>query len=615
VRPHHLAARMSALVLLPATLAAQQQTLPLKHAPQATTGPITAADLMTRLYIFADDSMQGRETGTVGHVTATNYLAAELKKLGLKPAGDNGTYFQALPVFERKLDPTATIAVGGTKLSALKDFVAGGGRGGGAAARSIAGAQVVYGGEQGDTTNALTVDQVRGKLVVIKGRAPAGGRGGFPAVATRGGAGAAGGGGGGGAGGAGRGGRGPGAVNPLDSAAGVATISFSDSAWKAAVAAASPMPGKAVIFRNPSAAPAVPAAAQLTITAHAADVLLGMPVSRATKGAAGKTVTGDLKFTETPAPARNVIAILPGSDPTLRGEYVAIGAHSDHVGFRAQGPLDHDSLHVYRAASFAICGKERGGNCATPEEREAVRIAQEKINLDSIRKAHPVRRDSINNGADDDGSGSVTLLEIAEAFARLPAKPKRSIIFVWHVAEEKGLWGSEFFTDFPTVPRDSIVAQLNMDMVGRGDSQDFPGGGPSYAQLVGNHRVSMELGDLVEAVNKTEKMPFTFDYTFDADFQPENIYCRSDHYNYARYGIPIAYLTTGLHGDYHQVTDEPQYIDYEHMARVGQLWYDVAMKVGNLDHRVVVDHPKPTDPHTRCTNNGAGGPAAGRGGN
>ena len=94
-------------------------------------------------------------------------------------------------------------------------------------------------------------------------------------------------------------------------------------------------------------------------------------------------------------------------------------------------------------------------------------------------------------------------------------------------------------------------------------------------------------------------MPFHFDYQFDADGHPEQIYCRSDHYNYARYGIPIVFFTTGLHGDYHQVTDEPQYIDYAHMARVGQLVYDAGMTVANLDHRPVVDHPKP-DPHGTC---------------
>jgi hypothetical protein len=104
---------------------------------------------------------------------------------------------------------------------------------------------------------------------------------------------------------------------------------------------------------------------------------------------------------------------------------------------------------------------------------------------------------------------------------------------------------------------------------------------------------------LVETVNKSEPMPFSLDYTYDANGHPENIYCRSDHYNYARYGIPVVFLTTGLHGDYHQVTDEPQYIDYPHMARVGGLVFDLVNRVADLDRRPVVDKPKP-DPTAVC---------------
>jgi hypothetical protein len=138
-----------------------------------------------------------------------------------------------------------------------------------------------------------------------------------------------------------------------------------------------------------------------------------------------------------------------------------------------------------------------------------------------------------------------------------------------------------------------------MDMVGRGDAADTKGGGPNYLMLIGSRRLSTELGDLVDTVNKAEKPPLQFDYSWDATGHPEQVYCRSDHYEYARYGIPIVFFTTGLHQDYHQVTDEPQYIDYDHMARVGQLVHDVALRVANLDHRVVVDKPKP-DPNAPC---------------
>ena len=304
--------------------------------------------------------------------------------------------------------------------------------------------------------------------------------------------------------------------------------------------------------------------------------------------------------TRSPIPARNVIGIIPGSDSALRGEYVAIGAHNDHLGLRAVGPLDHDSLRAFNimanriveARTYATPGSPGGG--LTPAERASIHV-----NVDSLRRIRPPRMDSIYNGADDDGSGSVGALEIAEAFAKSGIRPRRSLIFVWHTGEEAGLMGSRYFTDNPTVPRDSIVAQLNMDMIGRGGAFDFVGGGPTYLQLVGSRRLSTELGDIVEAVNRSEPTPLALDYAFDANGHAERIYCRSDHYEYARYGIPITFFTTGLHMDYHQLTDEPQYIDYEHMRKVAQLVHDVALRVGDLDHRLVVDKPKP-DPRGAC---------------
>ena len=176
------------------------------------------------------------------------------------------------------------------------------------------------------------------------------------------------------------------------------------------------------------------------------------------------------------------------------------------------------------------------------------------------------------------------------------------------MGEEKGLLGSQYFTDLPTLPRDSIVAQLNIDMVGRGDASDVTGlskegqvlhGGPNYLQLIGSRRLSSELCDLVEQVNTDGKLGLAIDYSLDANNHPMNIYCRGDHCSYARYGIPVVFFTTGGHSDYHQVTDEPQYIDYPHMARVAQLVASVALRAANLDHRVAVDKPKP-DPAGAC---------------
>jgi Zn-dependent M28 family amino/carboxypeptidase len=203
----------------------------------------------------------------------------------------------------------------------------------------------------------------------------------------------------------------------------------------------------------------------------------------------------------------------------------------------------------------------------------------------------------------------VSILEIAEAFARGPVKPKRSLIFIWQMGEEKGLWGSQYFTNHPTVSLDSIVADLNLDMVGRGEASDVTGrskddveltGAANYVQLVGSRRLSTELGDIAEDVSTKQPMPFKFDYAMDANGHPQNIYCRSDHANYARYGIPVIFFTTGGHADYHQVTDEPEYIQYQHMARVDKLVFDIATRVANLDHRVKVDGPKANSPFAGC---------------
>jgi Zn-dependent M28 family amino/carboxypeptidase len=264
----------------------------------------------------------------------------------------------------------------------------------------------------------------------------------------------------------------------------------------------------------------------------------------------------------------------------------------------------HDSIYIVNHL-FRTSGADDPDPRLTPEQQ-----AQVNGLLADVRRrtaGRSARADSVYNGADDDGSGSVSVLEIAQYFASRP-RPKRSLLFVWHVAEEEGLYGSEHFTDHPTVPRESIVAQLNIDMIGRGGAGDVTGdakeggklhGGPGYVQLVGSRRLSTELGDLAETVNRTGNHGLRFDYSMDANGHPQVIYCRSDHYEYARYGIPIIFFTTGGHADYHQVTDEPQYIDYGRMAQVAGLVADLARTVANLDHRPVVDHPKP-DPHGRC---------------
>jgi len=563
---------LTALAFAPALAAQAPTPLPRTHTPEPTKPAISAADLMTRLYIYADDSMMGRLAGSPYNLKATAYIADQVKKLGLRPAGDSGGYFQWVPLVKRTLTDSSMVAVDGTPLARFDDYIhldplIGPPH----PAARFDGATTVYAGTWGDST-MLAADQAAGKFLVVtvrSGNGPNGPQWFVPPQIL---------------------------VRRFPQAAGFAVVNLM---YVPAQARSFLRQTRPTLKRDSAPGDTMPVPVTLYISTTAAQRLLGTNPDSARVGMTGKTVHGALEYRDEPAPARNVVAILPGADAKLQGEFVAIGAHNDHIGFN-QNPVDHDSLRAFNTQLQHLTDHlaDSLGHPLAPSEIMTLRAAI-RVNVDSLRRLRPARLDSIANGADDDGSGTVTALEIAEQFAAAKPKPKRSILFVWHTGEELGLFGSQWFTDHPTVPRDSVVAQLNMDMVGRGDAWDTRGGGPDYLMLVGSRRLSTELGDLVEAVNKTEKPPLAFDYSWDANGHPENLYCRSDHYEYARYGIPIVFFTTGLHQDYHQVTDEPEYIDYAHMARVGQLVYDVATRVANLDHRVVVDKPKP-DPNAPC---------------
>jgi hypothetical protein len=530
------------------------QELPLKYTGKPTQTAITTQDAMTRLYIFADDSMMGRRAGDIGGIKGTAYIEREVRRLGLVPAGDNGTYFQNVPLFERTVDvgakvtaDTEPIVVGTDVFPLLQE-----GR-----ARPVDGAQVIFAGNAADQSTMLSPDKVTGKIVAFTGSAT-------------------------------------GITRRYPSAA--AFLAIRPDATMGQIRRFIMRPQTLMKSDEDTASTQV---VFFTSNTNAAK-FLGIPVENARPGSVGRTLHGTIGFRDVDAPARNVVAIIPGSDPRLKHEYVAIGAHNDHLGIRTSGPVDVDSLRAFNEIAEQVYVKRTGelpsipGGGLTPEERAAIHV-----NVDSLRKIRPARLDSVYNGADDDGSGSIGALEVAERFAGAKVKPKRSLLFVWHTGEEEDLYGSTWFTDHPTVPRDSIVAQLNIDMIGRGEARDLPGGNPDYLQLIGSRRLSTELGNIVEAVNKAQAQPLKFDYQFDASGHPEQYYCRSDHYEYARYGIPITFMSTGGHVDYHQISDEPQHINYTHLVRVASFLADVAERVANLDHRVVVDKPKP-DPRGQC---------------
>ncbi len=544
-------------------------TGPRTHAPAPTTGAISAADLRTRLYIFADDSMLGREAGQLGGFRGTEYVAAEMRRMGLMPGGENGTYYQVVPVELARLDPSRTIAVNGTSLVVGADVLPFANANGGralpqGAPRPVNGAQVIFGGLLG-AGNMIAPAQAAGRVVVFTVPAGPNGQRDYRTFVR------------------------VGSLAQYADAAGIAVVSL--DVVPPAVVQRLLAPEERVHAEASGAAPLI-----LLVTPAAAARMLGVTsLDGIAVGRIGATVTGELAYTVTPSPypARNVIGILPGSDAALRSQYVAIGAHNDHIGLEPR-PLDHDSV---LATNMEIRRQGVQDAVRVPTAAEAARIATLR---DSLTRAHGgARRDSVNNGADDDGSGTVAMLEIAERFATASERPRRSMLFVSHTGEEKGLWGSEWFTDHPTVPRDSIVAQLNMDMVGRGKPTDIMGRGPNNVQLIGPRRLSSQLGAIIDSLNGTRTPHMDIDTSFDANGHPLNRYCRSDHYMYARYGIPITYVSLGYHTDYHQVTDEPQYIDYDHLERIASFVHDIAAAVANRPQRLVVDGPR-LDPRGGC---------------
>jgi len=506
--------------------------------------------------------MEGRDTGKRGGLRSARYIAGELKRLGLEPAGDDGTYLQRIPWVSRTPDTTGILRAGERTLRWGSDYLvlpklgfalALGGQpfGGGFRGDNIA---TIYGGRVGDSTVAPAL--TRNKVIVFSA----------PAFAFW----------------------------QLDNlrrytAARAIVVATLD------LGAPSAFRVRRETYWDSTGASGVAPVTIISVTKAAASAMFTAPFDQLAVGAAGLPLTGSAGFIDGPteAPAYNVVGIVRGSDSKLRNTYVAIGAHHDHVGMGP--PVDHDSIRAFNQVV-----RVRGADDPPPREVTDEQWAKIHAVLDSLHRVHGIRLDSIFNGADDDGSGTVLALEIAEAFAKARPKPKRSLLFVWHTAEEKGLYGAQYYSDHPTVPRDSIVAQVNMDQMGRGDPVDNPPGGPNALVVIGPRRLSSELGAMVEKVNARAEHRFTLDYEFDRDNDPTNAYCRSDHYMYARYGIPVAFFVAAAwYIDYHMVSDEPQYIAYDRMTKIGRFIRDYVAEVANLGARPVVDQPKP-EPNGLC---------------
>ncbi|MDT0688263.1 M28 family metallopeptidase [Salegentibacter sp. F188] len=198
---------------------------------------------------------------------------------------------------------------------------------------------------------------------------------------------------------------------------------------------------------------------------------------------------------------------------------------------------------------------------------------------------------NVFNGADDDGSGTVGILEIAEAFAKAKEDgytPKRSILFLNVTGEEKGLVGSKFYTDNPIFPLENTVANLNIDMIGRIDPEHE--GNDNYIYLIGSDKLSTDLHELSEEVNN-KYINLDLDYTYNDENDPNRFYYRSDHYNFAKNNIPIIFYFNGVHEDYHKITDTPDKIEYNALEKRAKLVFLTAWEIANRDERPVVDKP------------------------
>ncbi len=576
---------------------------PRTWAPRPTRPAITANDLRTRLYQIADDSMMGRRVGEIGNYKATEYVAREFRRLGLKPAGENGTYFQELAFGPIGFDSaTSRFATAGMPLVAKRDWIpvvpaAANGLGAKADLNNV---PTVFAGRWGDSTVALDPALFNGKVAVFIGApAPPAVRGGgaelrcdsvpdkfgaaaaaaveaairADSIAGRGGRGGA------------RGGAAVRDRRPL--AAGAVAILFVALDGTSLNTINTAFTGRSAMQPAASAAPS-----GAIISTAVAENLFGKSTDQLTVGQAGQPVTAQWNYAwrMSNTAARNVIAVLPGTDPTRAAEYVLVSAHNDHNGVNPVA-VDHDSL---RAVNMVT--RRQGANDPVCRPTAVQQHAIDSL-IARARTIRPPRRDSIMNGADDDGSGTAVLLEIAERFAT--EKPARSIIFVSHTGEESGLLGSKWFTDHPTVPLASIVAAHNMDMVGKGKVSDVKFGGPTSVQTLGARRYSREFGDIIDSVNATRAETMAIDKTWDVLANPMNRFCRSDQVNYVHHNIPVTYFSLGYAQDYHQVTDEAEYIDYDHAARLGRFVHDVMLAIANRKSRPAISGTDPAYPVCR----------------
>ncbi|MGI9107401.1 MAG: M28 family peptidase [Pyrinomonadaceae bacterium] len=507
---------------------------------------ITAARLSEHLHVVASDAMEGRDTPSRGLDETAKYVATHLKRFGLKPAGDEGTFFQRIALIRQKVDPARTTAEFDSRAFKFgQDFLSSGTSGTANGALVFADHGWVIKSKNLDAYKGI---EVRDKIVIIAGT-------GLPAGVTRADI----------KGKVGDDWEDPEAYARRNGAKGLIVVPRTrnfERWWglvrsgvergafemeRFATSASGQQQQQQVPTLYPSAAMLDALFADESVSG--ADIFKGTQASE-TRAAFALSESKRVKFSVVAMTERqttqNVVAVLEGEDATLKNEYVAVGAHYDHVGMGL-----------------------------------------------------PVNGDALYNGADDDGSGTVAVLSLAEAFSRAP-RLARSLLFVWHAGEEQGLWGSQYFTTFPTVPLERIVAQLNIDMIGRskkeGDTkpENRDLSGPHEIYVIGSKLMSTALGDLSERVNRAY-LNLAFNYKYDDPRDSNRFFFRSDHFNYAQRGIPIIFYFDGVHEDYHRPSDTVDKIDFQKMEKVTRTVFLTAAELAGAPTRPRVDKQLPAE--------------------
>ncbi|MGD1044498.1 MAG: M28 family peptidase [Bacteroidota bacterium] len=490
--------------------------------PVSKTGyeSINAADLKVNLTVIASDSLEGRETTFPGQKKAANYIAGIFRNLNLQAIGDNGTYFQHFNVEVTYVNPETKII---TDVDGVKkNFMWGTDFISEGAKDTVVSGPAVFVGFTDTELDSVAQAKLAGRVVfVLIGKKNFASDTSKAATMRR-------------------------LFAIRRDAGAAAALMIPDIEGPATFQKVQEMMSslgsdKGTMRMKDSSTQIRQQFIRFLVSSELAETVL-KPSGKSLKQLKNEalldqqfapvfvdnaTVTIISKVMHETKQTENVLGFLPGNDPDLKSQVVIFTAHYDHLGKSRIGIL------------------------------------------------YP--------GADDDGSGTVTILELAKAFAANPIKPKRSLLFMTLTGEEKGLFGSKYYTSNPIIPLEKTMADLNMDMVGRIDTIHEANKDTNYTYVIGSDKISLELDSLLRIANN-ESEHLTLDYTFNGDHDPERFYYRSDHYNFAKNGVPVVFFFDGVHRDYHKPTDTVDKILFERMAKIGRLIYDLGWRLANLDH-------------------------------